>query len=120
MPADRDQGARGASSATDALGGVARPRPDRPAIASPAALEDLDEQVDALVGRAPRTGRPRSARPSLMRHSGVLMSRIDASSRPCAIDQVGLLPGVLEVVARVRLVGDDVEQVRARGPAGRC
>ena len=49
---------------------------------------------------ATRTCVPRSASPSLIRHSGVLMRRIDASSRPQPLDQVGLLPGVLEVVAR--------------------
>ena len=56
--------------------------------------------------------RPRSASPSLIRHSGVLMSRIDALQAAAPIDQVGLLPGVLEVVARIRLVGDGVHEVR--------
>ena len=63
---------------------------------------------------------PRSARPSLIRHSGVLIRRMLASSRPQPLDELGLLPGVLEVVARVRLVGDDMDQVRGPRPAGRC
>ena len=52
------------------------------------------------------------------------LGRVDQEDRRLepagAIDEVGLLPGVLEVVARIRLVGDQSGRGRAPGPAGRC
>ena len=47
-----------------------------------------------------------------MRHSGVLISRIAGLEPALPLDERRLLPGVLEMVARERLVGDRVDEVR--------
>ena len=73
-------------------------------------LEQLDEQVDALVGRR---GEPHAQVGQALADQA--LGRVDEQDRgleaTAAVDEVGLLPGVLEVVARVGLVGDVAGQV---------
>ena len=92
-----------------ALGGLAggatvgRDRQARPVV-------QLDEQVGLLVGR--RGERVAQVREAFADQALGGVDEQDAGLEPpAAIDEVGLLPGVLEVVARERLVRDRVNEV---------
>ena len=100
------------------LGGLARrrriggERQSRP-------LVDLDEQVRPTLERG---GEPDAEVGEALADEA--LGRIDEQDRgleaALRVDQVGLLPGMLEVVARVGLVGDQCRSGRRPGPAGRC
>ena len=83
------------------------------------ALEQLDEEVDALAGRGDE---PLAEVGQALADEA--FGRVDEQDRrleaALAVDQLGLLRGVLEVVARVGLVGDQARQARCAGPAGPC
>ena len=110
---------RGSSRATDrsaASRAAAGSRRDR----EPGPLEQLDEQVDeARLGGAANPA-PTSASPSLIRHSGVLISRIDASSRPPRSTRSASFQACSRWWPGIRLVGDDVDEVRRADRAGPC
>jgi hypothetical protein len=88
------------------LPSLSRMRGDR----QPSPPEQLHEQIDGLFrrDREPATNVGQALADQALRrvdqqHGGL--------QSPPAIDQVGLLPGVLEVVARIRLVGSSVDEV---------
>ena len=82
-------------------------------------LEQLDEQVDVVLGRDGEP--PAKIGQALADEAFGGVDEQDRRLEPALpVDEVGLLPGVLEVVARVRLVGDGADKAGGAEPAGRC
>ena len=111
------RGRRGPRPSRRALGGVARAGSVVGAIAQAGPLVELGEEVD--VARPRRDGeREPEVGQALADQALGRVDEEDARLEPAgAVDQVRLPPGVLEVVAGVGLVGDDVDEVV--GPDGR-
>ena len=95
------------------------PRPDRSAIGRPArSNSSTSRSTRSAGGPAKRDAEVGQAlADQALRRVDQQDRRLEAAG---AVDELGLLPGVLEVVARVRLVGDRVGRGPAPGPAGPC
>src|SRR5581483_11564444 len=86
-------------------------RGEAPAARHSGPLDRLGEEVDLLLGRhrEPPTEVGQALADDALRRVQEKDRRLEAAA---ALDEVGLLPGVLEVVARVRLVGDERDERR--------